>query len=264
MIGDNAGVTDALSRIRIVLVEPTHPGNIGAAARAMKTMGLRRLHLVAPREFPSAVATAFAAGADDLLVAAEVSATLPAAVAGCSLIIGTSARDRRIAWPAETPRDCAVRLMNMPPTTEAAVVFGREHAGLTNAEIEHCHMMMRIPTHPDFSSLNLAAAVQVIAYELRVAVERVADQKFPSAALHSPPVTLSMSSLHSPPVTSDDMERLYAHLEQTLIEVGFLDPDKPRRLMRRLRRLFSRTGVDEHEYNILRGFLAAVQERIRN
>jgi len=252
VIGDNAGVTDALSRIRIVLVEPTHPGNIGAAARAMKTMGLRRLHLVAPREFPSAVATAFAAGADDLLVAAEVSATLPAAVAGCSLIIGTSARDRRIAWPAETPRDCAVRLMNMPPTTEAAVVFGREHAGLTNAEIEHCHMMMRIPTHPDFSSLNLAAAVQVIAYELRVAVERVADQKFPSAALHSPPVT------------SDDMERLYAHLEQTLIEVGFLDPDKPRRLMRRLRRLFSRTGVDEHEYNILRGFLAAVQERIRN
>lgn len=245
------GMDSALANIRIVLVEPTHPGNIGAAARAMKTMGLSRLALVRPKVFPSAEATAMASGADDLLVGAQVCGTLGQALAGCALAVATSARARRIPWPAQPPREAAARIIEAARQAEVAVVFGREHAGLTNEELELCQAVTQIPTDAQFSSLNLAAAVQVIAYELR------------SAALSQAGPQPDEPAEDARMVASEDMERLYAHLEQIMIEVGFLDPDKPRRLMRRLRRLFARTGLDAQEYNILRGFLTAVQAKLR-
>lgn len=238
-----------LRRIRIVLVEPTHPGNIGAAARAMKTMGLRSLALVSPREFPCAAATAMAAGADDLLVRAQVADSLQAALDGCGWVIGTSARTRTIPWPVLDPREAATRVLAKAEDTEVAVVFGREHSGLTNDELELCQAVVQIPSDPDFSSLNLGAAVQVMAYEVRM--KWLAGQQAGAVEMVN----------DSPPATSDDMARLYAHLEQTMIETGFLDPAKPRRLMRRVRRLFNRAGLDRNEVNIIRGFLTAVQAK---
>lgn len=238
-----------LTRIRIVLVEPTHPGNIGAAARAMKTMGLRSLALVSPREFPCAAATAMAAGADDLLVRAQVADSLQAALDGCGWVIGTSARTRTIPWPVLDPREAATRVLAKAENTEVAVVFGREHSGLTNDELELCQAVVQIPSDPDFSSLNLGAAVQIMAYEVRM--KWLAGQQAGAVEMVN----------DSPPATSDDMARLYAHLEQTMIETGFLDPAKPRRLMRRVRRLFNRAGLDRNEVNIIRGFLTAVQAK---
>jgi tRNA (cytidine32/uridine32-2'-O)-methyltransferase len=236
-----------LRRIRIVLVEPTHPGNIGAAARAMKTMGLRSLALVRPHEFPCAAATAMAAGADDLLVRAQVVDSLQEAIGGCGWVIGTSARTRTIPWPVHDPREAARRVLAMAGEADVAVVFGREHAGLTNDELELCQAVVQIPSNPDFSSLNLGAAVQVLAYELRM--QSLAGRQAAAVEMVN----------DAPPATSDDMARLYAHLEETMIETGFLDPAKPRRLMRRVRRLFNRAGLDRNEVNIIRGFLTAVQ-----
>lgn len=240
-----------LRRIRVVLVEPTHPGNIGAAARAMKTMGLHNLALVRPHEFPCAAATAMAAGADDLLVRAQVADSLQETLGGCGWVIGTSARTRTIPWPVHDPREAAGRALAMAGEAEVAVVFGREHAGLTNDELELCQAVVRIPSDPDFGSLNLGAAVQVLAYELRM--QWLAGQQAAAVEMVN----------DAPPATSDDMARLYAHLEETMIETGFLDPAKPRRLMRRVRRLFNRAGLDRNEVNIIRGFLTAVQDRRR-
>ncbi len=240
-----------LRRIRVVLVEPTHPGNIGAAARAMKTMGLHNLALVRPHEFPCAAATAMAAGADDLLVRAQVADSLQETLGGCGWVIGTSARTRTIPWPVHDPREAAGRALAMAGEAEVAVVFGREHAGLTNDELELCQAVVRIPSDPDFGSLNLGAAVQVLAYELRM--QWLAGQQAAAVEMVN----------DAPPATSDDMARLYAHLEETMIETGFLDPVKPRRLMRRVRRLFNRAGLDRNEVNIIRGFLTAVQDRRR-
>ena len=245
---------EALPNIRIVLVEPTHPGNIGAAARAMKTMGLRRLYLVNPARFPCAEATAMASGADDLLVNAQVCGDLAEALAGCGRVVGTTARLRRIPWPVLAPQAAAADIVGCASrAVEVAVLFGREHAGLDNDEVESCQAMIQVPTDAEFSSLNLAATVQVIAYEIRMAALSAGD--VPAA---------KTSGAAAPPATLDEMDRMYAHLESTLIEVGFLDPEKPRRLMRRLRRLFNRTRLDQSEVNILRGFLTAVQAQIRN
>ncbi len=238
-----------LDHIRIILIETSHPGNIGAAARAMKCMGLTRLYLVQPGRFPCAEATARASGADDVLAGAVVCDSLQEAVADCGLVIGASARQRRIPWPMLEPREAAGRALRASAVdTGVALVFGREHSGLTNEEMELCHSLVTIPTNPEFSSLNLAAAVQVLCYELRqcagAGLETVAgsrDSQVPSA-------------------TAEDMERLYQHLEQVMIGTGFLDPDKPRRLMRRLRRLFNRAGLDRQELQILRGFLAAIEK----
>lgn len=245
-----AGATESLARIRIVLVEPTHPGNIGAAARAMKTMGLSRIVLVRPAEFPCAAATAMAAGADDLLMRAPVVDSLTEALVGCGWVIGTSARTRTIPWPVHDPRDAAGRVLQVAADSDVAIVFGREHAGLTNDELELCQAVVQIPSNPDFSSLNLAASVQVLCYEIRMrwlaqqgaAIEMVND---------------------APPATSEDLERMHVHLAQVMTETGFLDPSKPRRLMRRVRRLFGRIGLDRNEVNIIRGFLTAVQDKYR-
>lgn len=228
----------------IVLVGTTHPGNIGAAARAMKNMGMSRLRLVAPRIFPSADATARAAGADDLLATATVHDTLEEAVADCALVIGASARPRALSCPTVDPRTAATRVAEtMPGST--ALVFGREHSGLTNEELDLCHLRLHIPANPEFSSLNVAAAVQIACYELRLAsiAETPADATGTGEG-----------------VDHQEMERFYRHLEKVLVDLDFLDPANPRQLMRRLRLLYNRARPDRNEINILRGILTAVEK----
>ena len=236
-----------LESVKIVLVNTTHPGNIGAAARAMKTMGLEQLVLVSPQRFPSADCTARAAGADDILARAQVYSSLEEAVADCKLVFGTSARARSITWPEVSPEAAATQLISrVNATTEMAIIFGRESSGLSNEHLEICHAMIRIPTNMNFSSLNIASAVQIICYEL--SKQYLAREETLTA--HSDPEFL---------VTAEQMKYLYEHFRQVLIDIGYLDPEKPRRLMRRLKRLFNRARPDSHEYNLLRGILTAAQ-----
>jgi TrmH family RNA methyltransferase len=237
-----------LDNIRIVLVTPTHAGNIGAVARAMKNMRLRHLYLVSPPEFLAGEASARAAGADDVLSQARVFDSLSAAVDGCRYVIGTSARSRRLAWPQYDPATAARHLMAEAADSDVALVFGAERTGLTNSELEHCHGLVTIPTDPDFSSLNLACAVQVMAYELFQAAGR------------EPTVAEDAVARAEPLADSAAVERFYQHLEQVLIEIRFLNPKHPRKLMRRLIRMFSRIRLEVNELNILRGILTAIQE----
>ncbi len=239
-----------LENLRIVLVGTTHPGNIGASARAMKTMGIENLVLVNPMNFPHADATARATGADDVLVRARVADTLADAIDDCRLVIGASARLRRISVPELDPRACAARVAEVTLEAQVALVFGREQSGLSNEEMDRCHFLVRIPTNPNYRSLNLAAAVQVLAYEMRTAREHASVIETPG-----PKVPLLA------PVA--EMERFYRHLEQVLCETGFLNSANPRHLMRRLRRLFNRAVPDQNEVNILRGILTSVQRSIR-
>ena len=234
----------------IVLVATTHPGNIGATARAMKTMGVHGLRLVRPKIFPSADVTARAAGADDVLARAQVVDTLSAAVADCGLILAATARTRGLAWPEMTPADGVTRIIAAAAGgTQVAIVFGNERSGLSNEELECCQGAIRIPTADGYSSLNLAAAVQVICYELRKQV---------CGGTHALPEP------EAPTATGAQLELLYQHLEQCLIDIGFYDPAKPMLLMRRLKRLFNRAQLDANEYNILRGILAAAQQSARD
>ncbi|MCC7256802.1 MAG: RNA methyltransferase [Gammaproteobacteria bacterium] len=228
--------------VRFVLFEPTHPGNVGAAARAIKTMGFERLVLVNPATCQDPEARARASGALDVLEAASVYQDLAGAVADCGLVIGASARHRRLGIAELHPRDCARQVLEASVTGPVAIVFGTERSGLSNAELDLCHALVHIPAHPGYSSLNLAAAVQVIAWELRAAQEPGLDTPPPEA----------------PPATVQDMELFYEHLERVLLASGFLDSANPRNLMRRLRRLFNRTRLDRNELNILRGVLAAL------
>ena len=229
--------------IRIVLVGTTHPGNIGAVARAMKNMGLSDLALVDPRCFPHEEATARASGAHDLLENAMRVETLPEAIADCVYVAGASARPRSINWPCLDCRDAAARLLEESSNGKVAAVFGPEKTGLSNSDLDHCDTLLTIPTHPDFSSLNLAMAVQVLTYEIRAAQV----DKHPSY------------EADAPLATSAELERFYGHLEQVLTDLQFLDPDNPRYLMRRLRRLFIRARPDQNELNILRGILTSVE-----
>jgi TrmH family RNA methyltransferase len=229
--------------IRIVLVGTTHPGNIGAVARAMKNMGLSDLALVNPKHFPHEDATARASGASDVLDSARVVATLEDALSDCVYVAGASARSRTINWPSMGPRDCAERMIQESAHGKVAAVFGPEKTGLHNDDLDLCHTLLTIPTDPGFSSLNLAMAVQVITYELRVA-----------SMLDRGPVF----EAEAPPATGEEMEHFYTHLEDVLTNIEFLDPENPRHLMRRLRRLFIRARPDKNEINILRGILTAV------
>ncbi len=236
-----------LSSTRILLLNTSHPGNIGAAARAMKTMGLRELGLVKPKQFPAAEATARASGADDLLARAQVFDSLDDALRGCQLVIGASARARSIPCPILDPRACAGMIAGQGGS-KTAVLFGNEQSGLSNAEMDRCHYLVRIPANPVYSSLNLASAVQIIAYELRMASDAVDGGEMAAQP-------------QAVPVDSEEMERFYRHLEQVLVELEFLDPGNPRQLMRRLRRLYNRAGPDANEMNILRGILTATQQK---
>lgn len=232
-----------LTNIRIVLVETSHPGNIGAAARAMKTMALGELHLVNPKYFPDAQATAMAAGADDILAEAQVWNSLPHALQGSALVFGCTARSRSMAWSAVTPREAVSVVRQVAGQQGVAFVFGREQSGLTNDELALCHHAVHIPANPDYSSLNLAAAVQVIAYELfTLSLKQV--EGIEDAEMHW--------------IDASSMEGFHQHFAAALAHVGFFDVGNPKIVMRRLRRLFSRTRLDENEYNILRGFFRAV------
>ena len=237
-----------LENIRVVLSGTSHPGNIGAAARAMKTMGLTRLYLVNPKVFPAAEATARASGADDVLTNAIVCSGIGEALSGCHLVIGASARSRSIPCPVINPAESARKASAESEQGEVAMLFGCERSGLSNAEIDRCQYLVQIPSNPDYGSLNLAAAVQIICYEILVA--------------HGQPGPAG-DALDYLPANADEMERFYQHLEQALIELDFLDPDNPRQLMRRLRRLYGRARPDENEVNILRGMLTAAQQGVK-
>ena len=248
----------SLQNIRVVLVNTSHAGNIGGAARAMKNMGLSRLVLVDPEDFPSPNAIARASGATDILDTAHVVSTLEEALVGCSLVLGTSARDRRIPWPLLDPRECAsVSMEQAASGGEVALVFGREYAGLTNEELQRCQYHVHIPSDPQFSSLNLAAAVQVLTYEVRMAWLATEGRPTKVEKLET------TAMLDAQPVTVDELEHYFGHLEQTLVDIGFLDPAKPRHLMPRLRRLYGRSSISKLEMNILRGILTETQKAAR-
>ncbi|TAK73663.1 MAG: tRNA (cytosine(32)/uridine(32)-2'-O)-methyltransferase TrmJ [Gammaproteobacteria bacterium] len=232
-----------LNHIRIVLVNTSHPGNIGSAARAMKTMGLTELYLVSPEQFPHDKANEMASGATDILDQAVIVETLDEAIADCGLVVGASARTRTIPWPLFTPREIAEKIKAEPPHP-VAILFGREQSGLTNEELQRCHWHVQIPANPAYSSLNVAAAVQVMAYELRVAS---LDQ------------TTFSEEWDYRLATADEMEKFFVHLQEVLVELDFLKLNAPRKLMTRLRRLFFRARPDVMEMNILRGILGAIQ-----
>jgi tRNA (cytidine32/uridine32-2'-O)-methyltransferase len=231
--------------VRFVLCETTHPGNIGAAARAIKTMGFTDLTLVNPKEFPSDHAEARSSGAVVVLARARVVATLGEAIADCGLVVGASARRRKHHCPELNPRECAARTLDTAMSKPVAIVFGTERSGLSNEQMDQCNALVYIPANPNYSSLNLASAVQLIAYELRFAQD-----------LFEPP-----QEPEWPPASGRDMQLFYEHLERVMSDSGFLKPNNPRHLMRKLRRLFNRAEPDEHELNILRGLLASVEPK---
>jgi tRNA (cytidine32/uridine32-2'-O)-methyltransferase len=263
---DATGSTAPLSRVRFVLVEPSLSANVGAVARAMKTMGLTELVLVRPRQALDAEAMARAAGADDLLQRARICDSLAEALAGCRLVIGSSARARSLSWPELNPAGCAEQLLNEAATGEVALLLGRERSGLTNDELSHCHFLTRIETNPDYSSLNIAAAAQVFAYELRrTALHRQSQASAagqPSDAAEQGAGTEALlQASRADLATADEMASFYGHLEQTLAQIGFADPAQSATLRLRLRRLFNRARPDRTELNILRGILSAVEGR---
>lgn len=236
-----------LENIRIVLVETSHTGNMGSTARAMKTMGLKNLYLVNPLIKPDSQAIALAAGASDIIGNATIVDTLDDALAGCSLVIGTSARSRSLAWPMLEPRECGVRSAREAQHAPVALVFGRERVGLTNDELQKCNYHVCIPANPEYSSLNLAMAVQLIAYEVRVAHLDLQQQTAPDEGEEPYPLV-------------DDLERFYAHLEETLHYTGFIRKAHQGQVMHKLRRLFTRARPEAQELAILRGILSSVQK----
>lgn len=242
----------AAARLRIVLVGTQHPGNIGAAARALKTMGLSRLVLVAPEAFPSDEASRRAAGADDVLAQAPVVATLAEAVADCRYVLGCTARSRRVALEEHEPRQAAGHAAAMAAEGEVALVFGRERTGLTNEELQLCHASVHIPANPEYSSLNLAAAVQVLCYELRLALREQAPQAPPGQ--RHPDET---------PASHAQMEGFFGQLGETLDDIDFHKGRTPDSAMRKLRRLYLRANLNEQEVRLLRGILADAQRMAR-
>lgn len=245
-------MTDWLSNIRIVLVGTTHPGNIGAAARAMKTMGLQKLYLCTPLSFPDAQAVAMASGADDVLCDAQVCDSLAAALQGCTLVVGTSARLRRLEWQVLNPRESVRQLRYEADSSQVAVVFGRENSGLSNEELEKCHYLVNIPANPEYSSLNLGAAVQILCYEMRMLAEEEASTFSVSAGSHA-----------DVPADYVKFEGFMAHLEEVMQSVGFLSDAHPVMLRSRVRRIFNRARLNETEINILRGFCSSITRRVR-
>ena len=231
------------SLVRVVLIDPSHPGNIGSVARAMKNMALSDLVLVRPRSFPHAEATALAAGADAILVGARVVESVEQAVADCAFIAGTTSRPRSYYWEFTTPRDVAGRIVALGEDNRAALLFGSERYGLATEDLNLCNVLVRIPANPEYCSLNLAMSVQLAAYEIFMARER----------------PQSHTQLEMALAPSGDVEHFYAHLHEVLNEIDF--EDRTGHLMERLRRLFNRAQLDRNELNILRGILSAVQGR---
>ena len=231
-----------------MLIETSHPGNIGATARAMKNMCLDQLYLVNPGEFPSPVATARSSGAEDILESAVVCADLNVALSDCHIVIGASARLRSVGWPQFDPKRNAEFCIKENADKNIAIVFGREDSGLSNEEMDRCQYLLHIPTNPEHSSLNIAAAVQVVCYELFQAFltqTNITDEEPPTQPL----------------ATGEELEGFFNHLESALTEIGFLKPPSCNKLLRRLRRMFNRAQLDQTDINILRGILSAAQGR---
>lgn len=237
-----------LDQIRIVLVGTSHTGNIGSVARAMKTMGLSQLWLVSPKELPDGQAYALSAGASEVLANARVVDTLEEAISDCGLIVGASARSRTLSWPMLEPRECGEKAVQEAGQKPVALVFGRENNGLTNEELQLCNFHVCIPANPEYSSLNLAMAVQIVAYEVRVA-----------ALAAKPAAAVEADDIQYP--TSEQMERFFVHLEDTLNDTGFIIKQHPGVVMTKLKRLFTRARPEEAELNILRGILTSVQRK---
>ena len=229
--------------VRIVLIDPSHPGNIGSVARAMKNMALSDLVLVRPRSFPHAEAVALAAGADDILANARIVDSVAEAISDCAFIAGTTSRPRSYYWEFTTPREVAGRIVSLPEENRAALLFGSERYGLATEDLNHCNVLVRIPANPEYCSLNLAMSVQLIAYEIFMAREQ----------------PHSHMQLEMPLAPSADVEHFYAHLHEVMNEIDF--EDRTGHLMERLRRLFNRAQLDRNELNIMRGLLSAVQGR---
>lgn len=251
MSEDIKPTVDVLANIRIVLVETSHTGNVGSAARAMKTMGLSQLYLVNPLVKPDSQSIAMAAGASEIIEHAKLVNSLDQAIEGCHLVIGTSARSRTLPWPMLQPDDSGLALVKSAHQAPVALVFGRERVGLTNEELQKCHYHVMIPANPIYSSLNLAMAVQVLSYEIRKAWLAVTqlDKAMPEAE-------------HYP--LAEDLERFYQHLEHILIKTEFIRTATPGPIMGRLRRLFTRARPENQELNILRGILASIEAAIQN
>ncbi len=254
-----AGTDTFDDQIRIVLVETSHSGNIGAVARAMKNMALGSLWLVNPVSFPDETSYARAAGASDVLDNARVVTSLDEAIADCVCVMGTSARGRKVPWPVIAPPDAAAKASKHAGAGPVALVFGRENHGLSNEELQRCHFHIHIPSNPDYSSLNLSMAVQVMCYELRMYYLRGLEGGDGSPYL-KPMVAPGDPGWDVPPAPVRDVEGFFDHLEQMLVDVDFHRRDNPRQLMTRLRRLFQRAKLDQMEINILRGILTAVQK----
>ena len=233
-----------LDSIRIVLVATSHPGNIGSTARAMKNMGLKHLYLVSPEHFPDQQACDLAAGADDLLDNAKIYNTLKDAIHDCNIVYATSARPREISLPGLLPSSCATQISSHADDTKIAIVFGREKSGLSNDELMLCHYHVNIPSDPNFSSLNLAQSVQIIAYELRMKI------------LSPDAQVLTKQDKYA---TAYDRELFYEHLYKVLVEIDFINPNNPKKLMQRLRRMFNRANLEAMEINLLRGILTQIQ-----
>lgn len=254
--------------IRIVLVGTSHPGNVGSTARAMKTMGLDSLWLVAPERFPATEATVMAAGADDVLQHARVVPDLRSAIADCGLIVGTTARGRHLPWRIVEPREAALEIATASRSSEVAILFGNERTGLENEQLRLCHTLLTIPTGTAYTSLNLAMAVQIVSYEICLALREVRLQDETGTeplAMHDSRTgpLMPASDGVAPLASAAEMEKFYAHLEQVLDEIDFRDRTRSGHLMARLRRLFQRTVLDQNELNILRGILTSVQGRRR-
>lgn len=241
-------MSESNNNIRIVMVNTSHPGNIGAVARVMKNMSLSSLYLVEPRHFPSEEANARSSGALDILQNAVVCESLEQAVADCELVIGTSARERSADWPVLNPRQNANKLVETARQSQVALVMGRESSGLTNQELDLCQYLVHIPSNPDYNSLNVAMAVQVFAYEIYLQMQTTLEQN-------------DESDEEVAVLTSEQMQNFFVHLEQTLLDIDFLDERRSELLMRRLRQLFYRARPSQDEMNILRGILSAAQGR---
>ncbi len=236
-----------LDNVRIVLVETSHTGNMGSVARAMKTMGLTNLWLVNPLVKPDSQAIALAAGASDVIGDAKIVDTLDEALAGCSLVVGTSARSRTLPWPMLDPRECGLKSIAEAKHAPVAIVFGRERVGLTNEELQKCHYHVAIQANPEYSSLNLAMAVQILAYEVRIAWLAAQEQ------------TTVEAEEETPYPLVEDLERFYGHLEQVMLNTGFIRASHPGQVMNRIRRLFTRARPESQELSILRGMLSSIE-----
>ena len=238
-----------LNSVKVVLVGTTHPGNIGATARAMKNMGILDLALVEPKEFPSDVATFRSKAAKDILEKASVHTSLEEAISECELVVGTSARGRTVPWPVLNPREAAEEMHKSSLNGKVAIVFGREDRGLTNEELGLCNFHVHIPSDPEYSSLNLSQAVQILAYEIRLSYlqDRHVNKEYWDVEL----------------ANNEQTERLINHMDELMQEVDFYDVENPRKLLVRVRRFFKRSKIDVMEANIFRGLFATIQKKLK-